>query len=137
MYRCRDLTKILPSYAELKENRFPFSKLTTSLISPLEAVQISQPVFAAQANFIEGGLLLTVGAHHSACDPTGLDSILDTWAINTSVVGTPRSFCEYDPASNDRTPLCRGLPADIADFPEYYHTALSSKRKVTYGTIYL
>lgn len=117
--RFKDLSKILPSYTELKEKNFPFFKLTTDLTSPLQVIQTSQPVFAAQANFIKGGLLLTVGAHHSACDPTGLDSIIDTWAINTSVVGTPKSFCEYDPISNDRTPLCRGLPANIADFPEY------------------
>lgn len=117
--RCKDLTSILSSYAELKEANFPFSKLTTSLTSPVQVFQASQPVFAAQANFIEGGLLLTIGVHHSVCDAIGLDTILETWALNTSAVTGSRSFSEYDPISNDRAPLCQGLPANIADFPEY------------------
>jgi hypothetical protein len=82
-------------------------------------MQASQPVFASQANFTEGGLLLTVGVHHSVCDAFGLDAILETWALNTSAVATSRSFSEYDPISNDRMPLSQGLPAKIADFPEY------------------
>lgn len=75
---------------------------------------------AAQANFIEGGLLLTVGIHHSACDGIGLDHILETWALNTTTIGNSDSFSKYDPVSNNRTPLDKSLPGfDIADFPEY------------------
>jgi hypothetical protein len=75
---------------------------------------------AAQANFIDGGLLLTVGVHHSVCDGGGLDHILETWALNTSVTNDSGLFSKYDPVSNDRTPLNEGLPANsIADFPEY------------------
>jgi hypothetical protein len=33
---------------------------------------------AAQANFIEGGLLLAVEWHHSACDATAAEKIIDT-----------------------------------------------------------
>lgn len=117
--RCRDLTKFLPSYVRLKEHNFPFAKFTTPLISPLQVLQASQPVLAAQANFIEGGLLLTVGVHHSVCDATALDVILETWALNTGAVTNSKSFSEYDPISNDRMPLCQGLPAKIAEFPEY------------------
>ncbi|KAH8657125.1 transferase [Tricladium varicosporioides] len=118
-FRCTDLTNTLPSFAKLKEDNFPFSKFTTSLISPLQVIQASQPVFAAQANFIQGGLLLTAGVHHSICDATGLDTIFEAWAFNTSVVATSKSFSQHDPISNDRTPLFQGLPANIADFPEY------------------
>ncbi|KUJ19672.1 uncharacterized protein LY89DRAFT_457710 [Mollisia scopiformis] len=115
----KDLTSILPSYTKLKKDNFSFSKFTTSLVSPLQVMQAIQPVMAAQANFIEGGLLLTVGVHHSACDATGLDTILETWALNTTAVSSTRSFSTYDPVSNNRMPLCQGLPANIADFPEY------------------
>ncbi|KAH8814806.1 transferase [Xylogone sp. PMI_703] len=118
-FRFKDLSSILPSYINLKEDRFPFSKLTTPLISPLQVLQASQPVLAAQANFIEGGLLLTVGIHHSVSDAIGLDTILEAWAHNTSVVNSSRSFSEYDPISNDRNPLSQGLVARRADFPEY------------------
>ncbi|KAH8592850.1 transferase [Bisporella sp. PMI_857] len=119
-FRCKDLAGILPSYNELKQNNFTFSKLTTRLVSPLQVIQESQPVMAAQANFIEGGLLLAVGVHHSVCDGSGLDHILETWAHNTGVINHSGSFSNYDPMLNDRTPLNNGLPVnDIADFPEY------------------
>jgi trichothecene 3-O-acetyltransferase len=75
---------------------------------------------AAQANFIEGGLLLTVGVHHSVCDGIGLDHILETWALNTGIIDELGSFSKYDLVSNDRAPLNEGFPANnIADFPEY------------------
>ncbi|KAE8441829.1 hypothetical protein EG329_004282 [Mollisiaceae sp. DMI_Dod_QoI] len=119
-FRYKNLSGVLPPYNELKKNNFAFSKLTTPLISPLQVIQESQPVMAAQANFIEGGLLLTVGVHHSVCDAGALDHILETWALNTSAINDSKSFTEYDPISNDRTPLGEGLPANnIADFPEY------------------
>lgn len=118
--RYKDLTRVLPSYNELKKNNFTFSKLTTPLISPLQVIQESQPVMAAQANFVEGGLLLTVGVHHSVCDGGALDHILEIWAHNTGVTHDSGPYSKYDPVSNDRTPLCEGLPANnIADFPEY------------------
>jgi hypothetical protein len=118
--RYKDLSGVLPSYNELKKDNFTFSKLTTPLISPLQVIQDSQPVFAAQANFIEGGLLLTAGVHHSVCDGTGLDFILETWAHNTSAASGSQSFSQYDSVSNDRSPLNDGLPADnITEFPEY------------------
>lgn len=82
-------------------------------------MQTYQPVLAAQANFIERGLLLTIGVHHSICDATGLDTILETWAFNTCAAAGSGSFSKYDPVSNDRMPLSRGLPAEVADFPEY------------------
>ncbi|CZR69033.1 related to trichothecene 3-O-acetyltransferase [Phialocephala subalpina] len=118
-FRYKDLTGVLPSYIELKKDNFTFSKLTTPLISPLKVIQEPQPVMVAQANFIEDGLLLTVGVHHSVCDGSAFDHILEIWAHNTGVTRDSGAYSQYDPVSNDRTPLCEGLPANIADFPEY------------------
>ncbi|KAF9773333.1 hypothetical protein IL306_008866, partial [Fusarium sp. DS 682] len=68
-----------------------------------------QPVLAAQANFVKGGLLLAVGVHHSACDASALDAILSTWSHNTAVVsGSSDSFSTFDGPSNDRSPLMEG-----------------------------
>jgi trichothecene 3-O-acetyltransferase len=79
-----------------------------------------QPVMAAQANFIEGGLLLTVAAHHSISDGIGFSNILDVWAKNTSAASAPISFAKVDPASNDRSHLMTGLlGATLSDCPEY------------------
>jgi trichothecene 3-O-acetyltransferase len=101
-------------------------------------MQESQPVFAAQANFIEGGLLLTFGIHHSVCDGVGLDHILEIWALNTGVTNDSGPLSKYDPISNDRTPLCHGLPGtNIAAAPEYVlmptsPTSISSLAPPTY-----
>lgn len=82
-----------------------------------------QPVFAAQANFVNGGLLLSVGVHHSACDASALHAIMGTWAENTAVVsGNSRGFSSFDVPSNDRSPLMQGelgSGTDISAFPEY------------------
>ncbi|KAH9217559.1 transferase [Leptodontidium sp. 2 PMI_412] len=116
----KDLSSILPSYAELEKYNFTFSKLTTPLVSPLQVIQQTQPVFAAQANFIQGGLLLTIGLHHSVCDGAAQDFILETWALDTAAASGSNSFTKHDPISNDRTPMIDGIPTEnISDFPEY------------------
>lgn len=88
---------------------------------------------AAQANFIEGGLLLTVGVHHSVCDTLALHLIVNTWSRNTAAAsGSSKSFTTYDARSNDRGLLMEGMPgANLADFPEYtprYSANISTKQ---------
>jgi trichothecene 3-O-acetyltransferase len=114
-------SKKFPTYAHLKKSHFPLSELPTAQLSPLGIMpQGTQPVMAAQANFIEGGLLLTVGAHHSVSDGIGFSNILDVWAKNTSAASASTSFTKVDPASNDRSHLMTGLPgATLSDCPEY------------------
>jgi hypothetical protein len=60
---------------------------------------------AAQANFIEGELLLIVRAHHSISDGIDFSNILDVWTKNTSAARAFISFTKVDPSSNDRTHL--------------------------------
>ncbi|KAL2067745.1 hypothetical protein VTL71DRAFT_15841 [Oculimacula yallundae] len=116
----KDLSSKLPSYAELKKDNFTLSKLATPFVSPLQVIQQAQPVFAAQATFISGGLLLTIGVHHAVCDAAGQDFILETWALNATALSNSRSFTTYDPISNDRTPLIACIPNNnISEFPEY------------------
>ncbi|KAF5646953.1 BAHD acyltransferase DCR [Fusarium tjaetaba] len=120
----KDLTDTLPSYAELRERNFPLAEFTTAQVGPIDVMPQGpdQPVFAAQANFVEAGLLLTVGVHHSACDASALDAILSTWSHNTAVAsGGSGSFSTLDVPSNDRSPLMEGDldNVDVAAFPEY------------------
>ncbi|EWZ48932.1 hypothetical protein FOZG_04401 [Fusarium oxysporum Fo47] len=124
MFPYKDLTDVLPSYAELRERNFPLAEFTTVQVGPIDVMPQgpNQPVFAAQANFVKGGLLLTVGVHHSACDASALDAILSTWSHNTAVAsGGSGSFSTLDGPSNDRSPLMEGDlgNADVAAFPEY------------------
>ncbi|KLO81359.1 Uncharacterized protein LW93_8068 [Fusarium fujikuroi] len=120
----KDLTDALPSYAELRERNFPLAEFATAQVGPIDVMPQgpNQPVFAAQANFVKGGLLLTVGVHHSACDASALDAILSTWSHNTAVAsGGSGSFSTFDKPSNDRSPLMEGHlgNVDISAFPEY------------------
>ncbi|KAI3573533.1 transferase [Fusarium oxysporum f. sp. albedinis] len=122
-FPCKDLTNILPSYAELKARNFPLSEFPTAKLGPIDVMPQGpdQPVFAAQANFIQDGLLLTIGVHHSACDASALDAIMNTWSHNTAAAsGSSKSFSTFDGPSNDRKPHMQGMPgADLDNFPEY------------------
>lgn len=75
---------------------------------------------AAQANFIENGLLLTAGVHHSACDATAFDAIIGTWCHNTAAAGGTGTFTTFDSRSNDRSQLMEGTPGmRVVDCPVY------------------
>ncbi|KAF5656278.1 acetyltransferase [Fusarium heterosporum] len=111
LFPYKDLTGAMPSYAELKEQNFPLSALSTAQLGPIDVMPqgSGQPVFATQANFLECGLLLTVGVHHSACDASALDAIVSTWAHNTAAVSDDiKSFAPFDEQSNDRSILMEG-----------------------------
>ncbi|KAH6971223.1 transferase [Ilyonectria sp. MPI-CAGE-AT-0026] len=116
-----DLTGTLPSYEELRKDNFPLSKLSTAQLGPIGVfAEGPQPVMAAQANFIQNGLLLAVGVHHSACDASALDNIVGIWSANTAAASGSGSFTTYDAQSNDRSPLMKGMSgAQLGDFPEY------------------
>ncbi|KAK7947056.1 uncharacterized protein PG986_011377 [Apiospora aurea] len=130
MLRYKDLREDLPSYDDLKEKNFPLDKLPNDKVSPVGVMaEPPAPVMAAQANFIKGGLLLTVALHHSAGDATALETILSAWAQNTAATaaasGSNNSssgsvFTSCDAPSNDRSILMQGTPPEsMAEFPEY------------------
>lgn len=81
------------SYNKLKTAHFPLSAFDGDLLAPLGPVPAMEkyssgagaPVMAAQANFIPGGLLLTVCLHHFAVDAAAVGTVLRTWAKNTRV----------------------------------------------------
>jgi hypothetical protein len=81
------------------------------------------PVFAAQANFIPEGLILSAYTHHSIVDGTGIARLYQTWSGNT------RSYERQEQAliqTNDIDPnIARrafdslALNAPIMDLPEF------------------
>lgn len=87
------------------------------------------PVMAIQANFIEEGLLLAIGIHHSASDASAVDAILNIWAQNTAVAwgSTELNCSRFEPQCNDRSPLMLGTSgAKMVDFPEYFLQATAT-----------
>ena len=71
----------VPSMDTLRDAGFPSSKLDGAVLAPLEGLPTSYeddpaPVFLIQANFIQGGLLLTFAGEHGAMDGQGLGQII-------------------------------------------------------------
>ncbi|PPR07489.1 hypothetical protein CVT26_013458 [Gymnopilus dilepis] len=76
----------MPSFDDLREARFPSRMLDESVVAPRmtlptpEEVTQDWPVFAVQATFVRGGLLLTFVGHHGAMDMTGQGFLIDLLA---------------------------------------------------------
>ncbi|KAK1515804.1 uncharacterized protein CCOS01_13002 [Colletotrichum costaricense] len=78
--RYRDLSAVLPSFAELRAGGFASSGfaddvvLSSPLLPPLPA-----DLFVAQANFITGGCILAINMHHQCFDGTGTIMVMRIW----------------------------------------------------------
>ncbi|KAJ5766565.1 Transferase [Penicillium nucicola] len=76
-----------PTIDGLRQAKYPFTMLDENLIAPCTTINVpgippgitteSALVFCVQANFIKGGLMLTIVAQHNAMDMTGQDFIID------------------------------------------------------------
>lgn len=111
---------LLP-YAELRKRNFPLAELPSARLCPLGVIpQSPEPVMAAQANFVDGGLLLSIVFHHCACDGSGVSSILDEWAKNMNLGSEHDASKSHDAHVRALGPLSQGKPgANAGDFPEY------------------
>lgn len=79
----KDLTKdpSIPTMEALRNANFPISMLDENIIAPLKTLPEDNsnepaPIFVLQANFIVGGLLLTIVGQHSTMDMTGQGQII-------------------------------------------------------------
>ncbi|KAJ5816732.1 hypothetical protein N7447_008965 [Penicillium robsamsonii] len=79
-----------PTLEELRQAKYPFTMLDENTIAPCTTLNLpgnlpsitteSALVFCVQANFIEGGLMLTVVAQHNVMDMNGQDFIIGLMA---------------------------------------------------------
>ena len=116
------------SYDELKRNYFPCLAFDREVLAPVQvAVREPEPaVMAAQANFVHGGLILSIYLDHRATDAFTLGAVLNAWATHTNVTDLARSngpgasIHSLTPRSMDRTPMSNGLVgAQLKDYPEF------------------
>lgn len=116
------------SYDELKRNHFPCSAFDPEKMAPVHfAVTEPEPaVMATQANFIHGGLILSIYIHHRAADALTLGTVLKAWAKHTTVTdmangnGPGAAIDNLTPRPMGRTPMSNGLVgAQVKDFPEF------------------
>ena len=82
----KDCTDLCPSYADLVKARAPCSMLDGSILSPaygfgnMYPSDVVKPVCIMQANFVNGGLLLTICTFHCVMDANGNDQFIRQFA---------------------------------------------------------
>ncbi|CAF3571202.1 unnamed protein product [Fusarium graminearum] len=68
--------RAMSAISSLKEKSFPLSEFSTAQLGPIDVMP------QAQASFVDGGLLLTVGVYHPVCNAAALDALLSAWSYN-------------------------------------------------------
>ncbi|KAH7133935.1 hypothetical protein EDB81DRAFT_845368 [Dactylonectria macrodidyma] len=124
MVRTKDCDNLVPPMAELLQKGIPVTNLDAKVVSPFpglsEGYKIVPPVpiIALQANFIRGGLLLTMCFHHIVMDGTAVIQFIRLLALVMDGGQIPISDVEQ--ANRDRSLvvplLARGEP--VKDYNE-------------------
>lgn len=82
----KDCTEICPAYEYIVKADAPFAMLDGDVLCPVKGMGYQyeagedMPVFIAQANFVEGGMLLCVASMHNALDMNGQGVVLEMFA---------------------------------------------------------
>ncbi|OJD31234.1 enoyl-hydratase isomerase family protein [Diplodia corticola] len=115
-----DKTEFPLTYDEFRAKNFPIDLLLQDVFSPLPIFPTPGdrvPVFAAQANFIEGGLLLSICSYHLVADGFSIAKYLQLWAqncrkVHTSSDGGSGDTVFLSSSAFDRAPLLYGHLSD-------------------------
>ncbi|KAI0164569.1 transferase family protein [Xylariaceae sp. FL1272] len=93
----KDLSDVLPSFAELRTKGFPPSILRDKLLMDIEPFfQLPADVMAARANFVEGGCLLATEWNHCCLDGAGGFVAMRAWAENCRYIqGDLSATCDW------------------------------------------
>jgi len=82
----KDCKNLCPRFAELVKSKAPSSMLDSRVISPAFGFantypdDVVKPVILVQANFIDGGVLLTICTHHCVMDANGNEQFIRQFA---------------------------------------------------------
>lgn len=116
----------VPTMKDLRESNFAISMLDENLVAPCLTLNLPgntvglaahyAPVFAVQANFIVGGLILTIVGQHNVMDMTGQDAVID-WLSKAchDILFTQE---ELEVGNRDRTTTISLLDDDYTPGPE-------------------
>ncbi|KAL8383395.1 hypothetical protein RB595_006921 [Gaeumannomyces hyphopodioides] len=112
-----------PSFAQLQDADFPMTSLDPDVLVPHIAVSWDStnpdavaPVLVLQANFIDGGLVLTVCSNHTTMDMTGLGIVIGY--IAKACRGESLTSEEVAQANQDRRDAVPLLGDDYQPGPE-------------------
>ena len=98
----KDLSQILPPFERLRDGGFMPSAFKDELVLGGYAFpQLPADILMAQANFVEGGCMLSANFHHSCFDGVGVMIVLRVWAECCRFVqGDMSATCSWlDPES--------------------------------------
>ncbi|EHA49621.1 trichothecene 3-O-acetyltransferase [Pyricularia oryzae 70-15] len=118
-------TAELPSFQEMQIANFPMRFLQTDVVVPPIAVtwvaspydnDIIAPVLVLQANFVRGGLVLTIASNHTTMDMTGLGMLIGFFA--KACRGEDLTSDEIAQANQDRRNVIPLLGDDYQPGPE-------------------
>lgn len=82
----KDCKKLCPTFDDIVAAKAPTSMLDGTIISPAYGFanfypsNVEMPVTFVQANFIQGGLLLTIATHHNVMDANGNEQFIQQFA---------------------------------------------------------
>lgn len=112
------------SYAELREKKLPPSMLKDEVLSPMpnmpDPAKKWQPVIAAQATFVKGGVFLCLCFHHSVGDGVGFGTFVQLLGKNCSGVHDRR----FDKVASDnmaRENLFQNIDSTMIKRGHEYH----------------
>jgi acyl-CoA synthetase (AMP-forming)/AMP-acid ligase II len=98
----KNLSGDLPSFEILRKGGFvPSALKNEQALRPDISLSLPKDILSAQANFINGGCILTVNLNHSCLDGVGAMIAIKAWAENCrNLQGDSSASCEwYDPES--------------------------------------
>jgi hypothetical protein len=112
-------------FEELEKVWFPSSLLDPSLLTPIHFVPGRvAPVLAVQVNFIRGGMILAINAHHSVLDGVAMATIVQRWSKHVAATSeariVPISEC-FSAKEVKRSSLFQGTGSrrNLHDFPGF------------------
>ena len=128
----KDLTKDI-KFADLKAANFAQELLDPNVLLPIEQfyfVDSPLDVFKVQANFIQGGLLLSIAVHHFATDASGVSTVVRALASQCRRAQFPQNVIDglsekiesfkLSPRKFDRSPFYNWTqPGDISALKAY------------------
>ncbi|KAK4992561.1 hypothetical protein LTR66_006253 [Elasticomyces elasticus] len=123
------LNERFPTFEDITLNKVSVCEFDGRLCQPPSSAPSEHtPTFVLRANFVRGGLLLCVTAHHAAFDATGVDVLVRLLARCCS---SKSDEFEVDSRSNDRSPLFFGGSLDEqAERDRNYHRTIAAQTNV-------
>lgn len=133
----------LPSFVELERANFTSTtfrtqtQLCADIATSTPVLTESPSVLVVQANFLHGGMALTIHFHHWALDFVGFGIFVHQWAENTKAVlrGIPPP--QWDSACLDRTHLGTQLPQGADDTTQYHARPATAQHPVSHLLFHL